>query len=146
MLPQIGSAEEAQYTAMVMEITGKVSVSSEKGKKPLYLGGLLCPGDKVEIDRNATITINYVKSGEEEKWPGGLTFTIGKAQSSPIDSRVIRQYRPIHHPTNTRRRDLDGDRIGGSVKKSMVPPKQDIEEMKDTKDVKENSTDSPDSR
>jgi hypothetical protein len=121
LVPQIGLSQGAQYSAIVMDMTGKVSVNSERGKRSLDLGQLLYPGDKVETGGDATITINYLHSGEEENWPGGLTFTVGKTQSSPVHSRMKKQNRQIHLPTikTPQKGGFTMKRAGGFIMKEM---------------------------
>lgn len=98
MLPTVALAEEVSYSAIVMDITGKVEVLHQGKNELPDLGDLLYPGDGVEIARDASLTINYPESGKEEQWPGGMKFTVGKTQSEDAPSQVIKRDRKIMLP------------------------------------------------
>ncbi len=74
-------AQEVPYSAVVMDLTGKAAVTRHGESRPLETGTVLFPGDLVETAADAFLTVYYPQSGEEEKWPGGLKFTVGKLQS-----------------------------------------------------------------
>ena len=95
ILPLNTVSEANAYDAMVMDVKGKVSVVHKGTNKPVDLGALLDSGDTVKIAKDASITLNYSKSGLEEQWPGGLNFTVGKTQSHPSDPRVKKKTRKI---------------------------------------------------
>jgi len=108
-------AEGVPYSAIVTAISGTVTVTRPGSVKPLELGTLLYAGGVVDTAAGASLTINYVESGEEEQWPGGLRFTVGKIRSDPLTPQVRRTNRKVETP------DLDGP--GGGMKtRSIKPP------------------------
>ena len=90
-VPLTCSAAEVPYSAIVMDVKGKVEVQRDRKKMPVDLGCLLYAGDKVETAKGASVTVHYLESGQEEQWPGKMKFTIDKLRSRPAISR----HRPL---------------------------------------------------
>ena len=84
LLPSAVIAGEASYSAIVMDLSGKATVTRLGKNLPLDLGAVLYPQEMVETAPGAALTINYLESGEEEQWPGGMKFSVGKTQSDPV--------------------------------------------------------------
>lgn len=112
MLPSVCLGGEIPYTAIVMDMVGKVMVVHEGKRSPLDLGYLLYPGDVVETAENASLTINYLESGQEEQWPGGMRFSVSKTQSEPSRSQVKKRNRKIVLP-QTKHAPMGGIRLRG---------------------------------
>lgn len=99
LLPALALGQTVPYSAMVMEVTGKVSASRQGVSRPLEAGVVLYPGEVVETAPEASLTLYYPESGEEEQWPGGLKFTVGSLQSEPRDPRVQSRNRKVTLPS-----------------------------------------------
>jgi hypothetical protein len=96
--PQLCRAGDTPYSAIVMSVKGKAVVQHKGKRVPADLGYLLYPGDEVTTAKNASLTINYLESGLEEQWPGGMKFVIEKIESSPAISRMKKTYQKIILP------------------------------------------------
>lgn len=99
LLPALALGQAVPYSAVVMEVTGKASASRQGVSRPLEAGGVLYPGEVVETAPDASLTLYYPESGEEEQWPGGLTFTVGSQQSEPRDPRMQSRNRKVSLPS-----------------------------------------------
>ena len=113
-------AEEAEYSAVVMDTSGEIFVKrdSEKGKEYfLEIGALLYPGDSVKISEGAHLTIKYIESGQVEEWPGKKKFTVGRAETSGIQSGVEIKSAKIKLPEWQQ-----PEHIGGDVAASCETP------------------------
>jgi hypothetical protein len=95
VIPFACSAGEVPYSAMVMDIKGKVEVQRARKRMPVDLGYLLYAGDMVETARGASVTVHYLESGLEEQWPEKMKFTIDTLQSRPSFSSVKKRNRKI---------------------------------------------------
>jgi len=87
---KVSYSEELSYRAMVTDMTGDASVQrSGKGKQlSLKMGDLLYSGDIVATSKKSSLTISYTASGRQEKWPGGMKFSVGELQTENIPSNV----------------------------------------------------------
>jgi hypothetical protein len=98
LLPTATIAGKVSYSAIVMDLTGKATATGLGKSRPLDLGDMLYPQEVVETAAGASLTINYPESEEEEQWPGGLKFTVGKTRSEPIPPQVKRSKRGVVLP------------------------------------------------
>jgi hypothetical protein len=97
-VPMTCSAGDVPYSAIVMAVKGKVEVQRDRKKAPVDLGYLLYAGDRVETAKGASVTVNYLVSGQEEQWPGKMKFTIDTLRSRPSISSVIKRNKKIVLP------------------------------------------------
>ncbi len=97
-VPLICRAAEVPYSAIVMDVKGKVEVQRDRKKMPVDLGYLLYAGDMVETAKGASVTVHYLESGQEEQWPGKMKFIIDKQRSRPTHSSVITRNKKIVLP------------------------------------------------
>jgi hypothetical protein len=97
-VPLTCSAAEVPYSAIVLDVKGKVEVQRDRKKMPVDLGYLLYAGDMVETAKGASVTVQYLESGQEEQWPGKMKFTIDKLRSRPALSSVITKNKKIVLP------------------------------------------------
>ncbi|HXW68705.1 MAG TPA: hypothetical protein VEJ88_03775 [Dissulfurispiraceae bacterium] len=93
---EISAAAEIPYSAIVTAVKGETVVlplraQKEIERKKLDLGYLLYPGDKVETENTASLTVYYLKSGIEEGWPGGMRFIVQETGSKPSAPRIKRK-------------------------------------------------------
>jgi len=92
-------AQEADYSAIVLDIVGKASVQQNgKGKEfSIESGDLLYPGDVIKTEDNSTLTIEYIESNRLEKWPQGKNFTVGKTKTDnvPADVKITERSIPL---------------------------------------------------
>jgi len=95
VFPLACDAGDVPYSAMVMAVRGKVEVQRERKRIPVDLGCLLYAGDRVETAQGASVTVNYLETGQEEQWPGKMRFTVEKRGSSPSPSSAPRKNRKI---------------------------------------------------
>lgn len=93
IVPLMAAAGEIGYSAMVMDVKGKVLVRHGGAKKAVDLGCLLYPGDSVETTNGASLTIAYLESGQEEQWSGAAKFVVEKSGSKPAAARVNKKGR-----------------------------------------------------
>ena len=131
-------AQEEGYSAMVLNVTGDVSVQREKGKakvESIDEGEILYPGDIVSTKKASSVVINYIKSGLEETWPEKMKFSVGDAQTKNVPKTV--QVKKVEI-------DLSGwkdyDHMGGQVMQSVQivePPDFSEENPKNTNEEKE---------
>jgi hypothetical protein len=98
LLPTMAGAEGVPYSAIVLDISGQVTATHQGNRRSLELGALLIPQEVVETAPGSALTINYLESGEEEQWPGGLRFSVGTAQSDPVHPQVKRMNRKVVLP------------------------------------------------
>jgi hypothetical protein len=98
LLPLTAVAGVVPYSAIVMDLSGKATATRAGNTRPLELGEVLYPQDVVETATGASLTINYPESGEEEQWPGGMKFTVGKIRSANIPPQVKRTKRQVVLP------------------------------------------------
>ena len=89
VFPGMASAEDSSCSAIIMDAAGKVSLVHNGKKKEAGLGDLLYSGDVVELAKGASLTINYLESGQQEQWPAGMKVVVGKTQSKRIPSGVL---------------------------------------------------------
>ena len=92
-------AEEVPYSALVMNLSGKATATRQGASRPLEVGAVLYPQEVVETAAGSSLTLYYPESGEEEEWPGGLKFSVGKAQSDPLHPQVKRTNRKVVLPS-----------------------------------------------
>jgi hypothetical protein len=92
-------AQDAPYSAIVLDISGKATATRQGTQRPLELGALLYPREVVETAPGASLTVNYLESGDEEQWPGEMKFTVGQARSDPLHPRVKRMNRKVALPS-----------------------------------------------
>lgn len=85
------TAGKAGYSAMVMDVKGKAFALHAGANKSIDLGYLLYPGDSVETTKDASLTIAYLESGQEEQWPGGAKFIIEKNGSKPVPAKITKK-------------------------------------------------------
>jgi len=97
-LPLFACAAEAPYSAVIMDMEGKVLVKHGGKARPAQVGDLLYPADVVETSRGARITVNYVESGQEEQWPENSKFSVGKTQTERKNAGVVVTDRKIEVP------------------------------------------------
>ncbi len=97
-IPLVCGAGEVPYSAMVLNVKGKVEIQRGRQKKPANLGCLLYPGDRVETAIGASVTVKYLESGLEEQWPENKRFTIEKLASRQADSSVKKKQGKIALP------------------------------------------------
>jgi hypothetical protein len=98
-VPFTCSAGDVPYSAIVMDVKGKVEVQRDRKKMPVDLGYLLYTGDMVETAKGSSVTVHYLESGQEEQWPGKMKFTIDKQRSRPAHSSVITKNKKIVLPS-----------------------------------------------
>ena len=98
LLPMAALAGEAPYSAIVLDLSGTATATRLGKSRLLDLGAVLYPQEVVETAAAAVLSINYFESGDEEQWPGGLKFTVGKTQSDPIPPQVKRLNRKLVLP------------------------------------------------
>ena len=104
---------ETGYSAMVMGMSGKVTVKGDRGngeEKPLYMGQMLYPGDVVKTGKRSSVAINYLSPGREEEWPQNKTFTVGYMESVDTPKDVKVSFKKILLPEG-----VTYDQIGGHV-------------------------------
>ncbi len=89
ILSGIVVAENISYSAIIMDIRGDVSLARNEKTREVDLGELLYPGDVIGLAKDASLTINYLESGQQEQWPGGMKVAVGSAQSEHISSEVL---------------------------------------------------------
>jgi hypothetical protein len=97
--PLTAVAGEVSYSAIVMDLSGQATATRLGKSRPLELGATLYPQEEVETAAASSLTINYLESGDEEEWPGGLKFAVGKTQSDPIPPQVKRTNRKVVLPS-----------------------------------------------
>ena len=88
-LSAIAAEENRSCSAIIMDAGGNVSLVRNGKKRGVGLGELLFSGDVVELAKDASLTINYLESGQQEQWPGGMKVVVGTAQSKHIPSGVL---------------------------------------------------------
>jgi hypothetical protein len=118
-------AQEKNYSAMVMDVTGDASVqrSGKDEKSSLKIGDLLYPGDAVAVAKKSTLTINYLASSHQEKWPEGTKFSVGESETKNTPSGVEISTDEVVLPPEP-----SNEHMGGYMIKSTMPD-QDFEEM-----------------
>lgn len=99
LLPALACAQGVSYSAIVLDISGKVTVGRQGNQRLLELGGLLYPQEVVETALGSSLTINYLESGEEEQWPGDLKFIVGQARSDHLHPHCQRMNRKVALPS-----------------------------------------------
>lgn len=99
LLPQAAPGQGVPYSAMVMDVSGKATATQGGASRALEAGAVLYPQEVVEIGAGASLTVYYPESGEEEQWPGGLKFTVGKLHSDPQHPAVKRRSRKVALPS-----------------------------------------------
>ncbi len=93
IVPLMAAAGEVGYSAMVMDVKGKVLVRHGGAKKAVDLGCLLYPGDSVETTNGSSLTVAYLESGQEEQWSGAAKFVVEKNGSKPAAARMNKKSR-----------------------------------------------------
>jgi hypothetical protein len=91
LLPAAAVAGEVPYSAIVLDLSGQATAIRLGKSRPLELGAVLYPQEVVETAAGASLTISYPESGEEEQWPGGMKFSVGKIRSDNIPPQVKRR-------------------------------------------------------
>jgi hypothetical protein len=106
------------YSAVVMDMTGKAYVQrGGKGEKAsLNMGDLLYPGDAVAVEKDSTLTINYLPSSQQEKWPQGTKFLVGVSETKDAPAGVEKSIKEVLLPE-----DPYGGHMGGFVEYSEAP-------------------------
>ena len=99
LLPTAAVAGEIPYSAIVLDLSGTVTATRLGKSRPLDLGSVLYSQEMVETAAGAWLTINYLESGDEEQWPGGLKFSVGKTQTDSVPPQVKRLNRKLVLPT-----------------------------------------------
>jgi len=99
LLPQAAPGQGVPYSAMVMDISGKATATQQGASRALEAGAVLYPQEVVATGAGASLTVYYSESGEEEQWPGGLKFTVGKLRSDPQHPAVKRRSRKVALPS-----------------------------------------------
>lgn len=87
-LPSVSSADNVDYSAVVMDINGVAVVRHEGKEHHLDFGDVLYPGDVVKIAKGGSLTVNYLKSGQEEMWKDSLQFSVNKTHSVPPGPQI----------------------------------------------------------
>lgn len=93
VFPLMAAPGEVGYSAMVMDVKGKVLVRHGGAKKAVDLGCLLYPGDSVETMNGSSLTVAYLESGQEEHWSGAAKFVVEKNGSKPAAARINKKSR-----------------------------------------------------
>jgi len=115
---RVALAEDTGYSAVALDISGKVLVrpkADKKKEKVIISGDLLYPGDIVKMQGNSTLTILYVDSAREEKWPQGESFTVGKVKTERVPSGVEIKEQKLVLPEE------DPSHQGAHIMKSVMP-------------------------
>jgi hypothetical protein len=107
LLPTAAVAGEIPYSAIVLDLSGTVTATRLGKSRPLDLGSVLYSQEMVETAAGAWLIINYLESGDEEQWPGGLKFSVGKTQTDSVPPQVKRLNRtlvlpPLESPATAR--------------------------------------------
>ncbi|MCX5704569.1 MAG: hypothetical protein NTZ92_00630, partial [Candidatus Omnitrophica bacterium] len=112
-------AQEQVYSAMVMDVTGNASVQrgGKNEKSPLKIGDLLYPGDAVAVAKKSTLTINYLASSRQEKWPEGTKFSVGGLETKNAPSGVEKSIEEVLLPQGP-----SNEHMGGYVQYDLAPP------------------------
>ncbi|MHB8108618.1 MAG: FecR family protein [Syntrophorhabdaceae bacterium] len=126
--PTMVAAADAGYSAIVMDVKGKVSVQHAGKSKTVNLGCLLYPDDSLETAKEATLTVTYLESGQEEQWAGGARFVVGKDGSKPAPGKIKKRDKisvpqiasPQKGSFSMKR--ASPQQAGGFVMKSTPPP------------------------
>jgi len=118
-------AQAGNYSAIVIDESGKVSVRHDGGKAAeanLQAGDVLYPGDIVKTHDKSSVTINYYLTGRQERWPGRMKFFVGSSETNNVPSGVEISTSEVNLP------EVDfGDHTGDFMLKSVMPDK-DFEE------------------
>ncbi|HEX2965499.1 MAG TPA: hypothetical protein VHO84_06920 [Syntrophorhabdaceae bacterium] len=137
-----GIAADVGYSAMVMDMKGKVSVQRAGKIKAVDLGYLFYPGDLVELVKEASLIVAYLESGREEQWTGGAKFTVEKNGSKPAPAKVttknkisVPQIKPPQKGSLAIIR-MSPSQAGGFTMKSMPPPQRGALTMYETDSFK----------
>ena len=115
---RVSLAEDTNYSAVALDINGKVLVqpkADKKKEKVIISGDLLYPGDIVKTQENSTLTILYVDSAREEKWPQGRSFTVGKLKTEGLLQGVEIKEEDLTLPKK------DPSHVGGHIMKKVTP-------------------------
>ena len=112
-------AQEQDYSAMIMDVTGNASVQrSGKGEKsPLKIGDLLYPGDAVAVAKNSTLTVNYLAGSQQEKWPERTKFLVGVSETKNAPAGVEKSIKEVLLPEGP-----PPEHMGGYVQYDLAPP------------------------
>jgi hypothetical protein len=111
-------AEDTGYSAVALDISGKVLVRSKadkKKEKPVVSGDLLYPGDIVKIQEDSTVTVLYVYSAREEKWPQKKSFTVGELKTERVPPEVEVKEQKLVLPED------DPEHQGAHIMKEVAP-------------------------
>jgi len=126
----IAIATDVGYAAMVMGVKGKVFVQHAGKSRPADLGHLLYPGDSVETAKEASLTIAYLESGQEEQWTGGSKFVVEKDGSKPAPAKITKKNKiVVPQIVSPQKGSFSMKRTappqaGGFVMKSTPPPQR----------------------
>jgi len=129
------------YSAVVMDMTGNATVQrGGKGEQvSLNAGDVLYAGDIVAVAEKSTLTINYLKTNREEKWPGGMKFSVGDSGTKDVPPGVEVSTDEVILPQGQ-----SGEHMGGYVVYEAVgvgveapPPPPAIEIQGTTSDAQE---------
>ena len=115
----VSFAQEQDYSAMVMDVTGNASVQrgGKDEKSPLKIGDLLYPGDVVAVAKKSTLTINYLASSKQEKWPERTKFSVGGLETKNAPSGVEKSIEEVLLPQGP-----SNEHMGGYVQYDLAPP------------------------
>lgn len=87
-LPSVALSDTVDYSAVVMDINGAAVVRHAGKEKHLDFGDLLYPGDVVKIAKGGSLTVNYLKSGQEEMWKDSAQFSVDETHSVPASPQI----------------------------------------------------------
>jgi hypothetical protein len=137
------AAADAGYSAIVMDVKGKVSLRHAGKSRAVNLGCLLYPDDSLETAKEATLTVTYLESGQEEQWAGGARFVVGKDGSKPTPGKIIKKDKisvpqiasPQKGSFSMKR--MSPQQAGGFVMKSTQPPQSGRLAMMEVEDPRD---------
>jgi len=115
---RVSFAEDTDYSAIALDVNGTVLVqpkADQAKEKVIVSGELLYPGDIVKTKENSTLTVLYVDSAREEKWPQGKSFTVGMTKTEQVPPDVEIKEEEIVMPED------DPSHTGAHIMKSIKP-------------------------
>jgi hypothetical protein len=129
----VSFAQEKNYSAMVMDVTGDASVqrSGKDEKSSLKIGDLLYPGDAVAVAKKSTLTINYLASSQQEKWPEGMKFSVGESETKNTPSGVEKSIEEVLLPQGP-----SNEHMGGYVQYDYAAPQIPPTEFENQEPIK----------
>ncbi len=118
--------ENADYTAIVYDVAGVVSVRRNAEKQTatqLKIGDMLYPGDIVRTEKNASVTVDYFVTGRLEEWPPESDFCVGTNGTQNLPSGVAVSVKELQLPEN-----ISPGHIGTYVDRDVQVDEPDLEE------------------